>query len=77
MRETSVGQFAQPKGRRTSRIIFWRDIIAALCLKLVGLGLLYFVFVKPAERPEVTDQLVARHLLTTTGSADDGVKDDR
>jgi hypothetical protein len=46
---------------------YWREIGALLCLKAAGLGLLYALFFAPAGQPIVTDQVVARHLLTTPG----------
>ena len=52
--------------------------MAVLCLKVVGLALLYFLFFAPADRPAATQQLVAHHLLATPGpDAGDEVNHDR
>jgi hypothetical protein len=49
-----------------------------LCLKAVGLTLLYVLFFAPADRPAVTEQLVARHLLARPASpTGDEVNHDR
>ena len=49
-----------------------------LCLKAVGLALLYFFFFAGAGRPAVTQQAVAQHLLTSPGPAThDEVSHDR
>jgi hypothetical protein len=55
-----------------------RDIVAALGLKAIGLALLYFIFFAPANRPAITQQGVARHLLAMPGSGTgDEVNHDR
>jgi hypothetical protein len=46
---------------------YWRAIALLLGLKVVGLGLLYILFF--ADRPAVTEQLVAHHLLTRPASS--------
>lgn len=43
---------------------YWRDLVAALCLKAVVLGLLYVFVLNAIPRPVVTDSVVAGHLLT-------------
>ena len=62
-----TGQFDQAGPALTSRITYWREIGALLCLKAAGLALLYFLFFAPSKSP-VTEQVVARHLLTMPGS---------
>jgi hypothetical protein len=42
---------------------YWREIVTVLCLKAVALALLYFLFFAPADRPTVTERVVAYHLL--------------
>jgi len=42
---------------------YWREIVTVLCLKAVALALLYFLFFAPADRPTVTERVVAHHLL--------------
>jgi hypothetical protein len=49
------------------RFTYWRVIGGVLCLKAVGLALLYIFFFAPAGRPVVTQQAVAQHLLTMSG----------
>jgi len=53
---------------RTRRFTYWREIVGVLCLKAVGITLLYLFFFAPADRPAATQQAVAHHLLTTPGS---------
>jgi len=61
------------------RFTYWQEIVGVLCLKAVGLTLLYlFFFFAPADRPAATQQAVAHHLLTTAGPATrDEVNHDR
>jgi hypothetical protein len=54
-------------GTSTPSFTYWREIGALLCLKAAGLALLYFLFFAPSGQPTVTEQVVARHLLTTPG----------
>ena len=73
-----IRRFERPANSRAPRTAYWREIGALLCLKAVGLGLLYFLFFAPANRPAVTEQLVARHLLSLPAPpADDKVNHDR
>jgi len=51
------------------RFSYRQEIAGVLCLKAVALTLLYFLFFAPADRPVVSQQVVADHLLTTPGSA--------
>ncbi len=61
-----------------SRFAYWQEIVAVLCLKAAGLALLYLFFFAPADRPAVTQQVVARHLLAMPGSGiSDEVNHDR
>jgi hypothetical protein len=53
---------------RMPRSSYWREIVAVLCLKAVALTVLYFLFFAPADRPIVTEQMVAHHLLPLSGS---------
>jgi hypothetical protein len=63
---------------RAPGLVYWREIAVLLCLKAVGLTLLYFLFFAPADRPAVTEQLVARHLLALPASpTGDEVNHDR
>jgi hypothetical protein len=63
-----------PVPRQTYRL----EIIAVLCLKAAGLSLLYFLFFAPSDRPALTQQGVARHLLATPGpETGDEVNHDR
>ena len=50
------------------RFTYRQEIVGVLCLKAVGLALLYFFLFAPAGRPAVTQQAVAHHLLATPGS---------
>jgi hypothetical protein len=70
---------ARPEtGRAKPRARYWRDLSAALCLKAVALALLYFLFFAPANRPTVTQQAVAGHLLgASDATMSDEVKHDR
>ena len=54
---------------RRRRFTYWQEIAGVLCLKVVGLALLYFFFFAPADRPVVTQQAVAQHLLTAPDAA--------
>jgi hypothetical protein len=64
--------------RKKPRARYWRDIVVVLCLKAAGLGLLYFLFFAPANRPTVTQQAVAGHLLGQPHvTTSDEVKHDR
>jgi hypothetical protein len=55
-----------------------QEIVAVLCLKAVGLGLLFFLFFAPSGRPTITQQTVANHLLAVPGSpADSEARHDR
>jgi len=54
--------------RGMRRFTYWQEIAGVLCLKAVGLTLLYLFFFAPADRPATTQQAVAHHLLTTPGS---------
>ncbi|MGB8841997.1 MAG: cytochrome oxidase putative small subunit CydP [Aliidongia sp.] len=40
-----------------------REIVLVVCLKVVGLALLYFLFFAPNDRTDLPQHLVARHLL--------------
>jgi hypothetical protein len=53
--------------RRGSSSTYWWEIGAVLCLKAAGLALLYFLFFAPSGQASITEQVVARHLLTTPG----------
>jgi hypothetical protein len=60
---------SEPAGAALTPCFSYRwEIGAVLCLKAAGLALLYFLFFAPADRPSVTEQVVARHLLTMPGS---------
>jgi hypothetical protein len=48
-----------------------REIVVVLCLKAAALTVLYFLFFAPADRPTVTEQMVAHHLLAPPGSGTD------
>ncbi len=64
--------------RGMRRFSYWQEIVGVLCLKAVGLTLLYLFFFAPADRPAATQQAVAHHLLTTSGSdTPDEVNHDR
>ena len=52
-----------------SRFSYWQEIVGVLCLKAVGLALLYLFFFAPANRPADTQQAVAQHLLTISSLA--------
>ena len=54
---------------RRRRFTYWQEIAGVLCLKVVGLALLYVFFFAPADRPAVTQQTVAQHLLAAPGPA--------
>jgi hypothetical protein len=56
----------------TRRFTYWREIVAVLCLKIVGLSLLYFLFFAPADQTTLTQRDVARHLVgnSMAGMAD-------
>ena len=65
--QTRRFDFEQARAAARRRLTYWLEIGAALCLKAAGLALLYFLFFAPSDRPPVTEQAVARHLLTTPG----------
>jgi len=48
---------------------YWREISAILVFKVVGLALLYFLFVAPALTPPVNPADAARHLTASQGEA--------
>jgi hypothetical protein len=50
-----------------------REIVAVLGLKAIGLALLYYLFFAPADRPAITQQVVAHHLLAmpVSGTGDE------
>jgi hypothetical protein len=48
---------------------YWREIVIVLCLKVAALAVLYFLFFAPADRPAVTAQVVAHHLLAPPDQA--------
>jgi hypothetical protein len=50
---------------------YWREIVVVLCLKAAALTVLYFLFFAPANRPTMTAQVVAYHLLAPPGSGTD------
>ncbi len=52
--------------RRPGRFIYWREITAVLCLKVIGLTALYFLFFSPAHQMVPTQQDVAHHLIDGT-----------
>jgi hypothetical protein len=73
-----TGRFERPGNSRAPGVAYWRAIALLLCLKAVGLTLLYVLFFAPADRPAVTEQLVARHLLARPASpTGDEVNHDR
>jgi hypothetical protein len=47
---------------------YWREISAILVFKVVGLALLYFLFVAPALTPPVNPADAARHLTAGQGA---------
>jgi len=40
---------------------YWREIVAVLALKAMGLALLYGLFFAPGHRPAITPETVAEH----------------
>jgi hypothetical protein len=64
-----IRRFRRANATPVSRFAYWQEIVAVLCLKAAGLVLLYMLFFAPADRPAVTQQTVARHLLTMPGWA--------
>jgi len=40
---------------------YWREIVAVLALKAMGLALLYGLFFAPGDRPAITPETVAEH----------------
>ena len=44
---------------------YWREISAVLVLKIIGISLLYFLFVAPLGPSEMTPASVADHLAST------------
>ena len=55
-----------------ARFAYWRDITAILLFKAAALSLLYFCFFAQADRPTVSQHLVAQHLLATAAEPDIG-----
>jgi len=56
-------ELSVPRGTRFS---YWREIVAVLCLKVIGLTALYFLFFSPAHQLVPTQQDVAHHLIDRT-----------
>ncbi|MGP8231582.1 MAG: cytochrome oxidase putative small subunit CydP [Methylovirgula sp.] len=52
--------------RHPGRFTYWREITAVLCLKVIGLTVLYFLFFSPAHQMVPTQQDVAHHLIDRT-----------
>ncbi|QAY95279.1 hypothetical protein CWB41_05645 [Methylovirgula ligni] len=52
--------------RRSGRFTYWREIVAVLCLKVIGLTALYFLFFSSAHQMVPTQQDVAHHLIDRT-----------
>jgi hypothetical protein len=70
--------FKRAETAANPRISYRRAIVAVLCLKAVGLALLYILFFAPIDRPTITESVVARHLLTPPEAATgDEVNHDR
>jgi hypothetical protein len=51
---------------------YWREITAVLCLKVIGLAALYYLFFSPANQMTPTPQDVARHLIDKAFSSEVG-----
>jgi hypothetical protein len=51
---------------------YWREITAVLCLKVIGLAALYYLFFSPANQMTPTPQDVAHHLVDSTKAATAG-----
>jgi hypothetical protein len=51
---------------------YWREITAVLCLKVIGLAVLYVFFFSPANQMTPTPQDVARHLIDRAFSSEAG-----
>jgi hypothetical protein len=51
---------------------YWREITAVLCLKVIGLFALYYLFFSPANQMTPTPQDVAHHLVDSTKAATAG-----
>jgi hypothetical protein len=52
--------------QRPNRFLYWREITAVLCLKVIGLTVLYVLFFSPAHQLVPTQQDVAHHLINST-----------
>jgi hypothetical protein len=57
-------ELSMPRG--PVRFTYWREIVAVLCLKVIGLTVLYFLFFSPAHQLVPTQQDVAHHLIDRT-----------
>ncbi len=55
--------------RTPRRFTYWREIVAVLCLKIIGLSALYFFFFSPANQMTPTPQAVAYHLIDSSRAA--------
>ncbi len=61
-------ELSMPRAR--GRFTYWREISAVLCLKVVGLAALYYLFFSPATQMTPTPQDVAHHLIDKAFSSE-------
>ena len=55
-----------------ARFAYWRDITAILLFKAAALALLYVAFFAQGDHQDVSQSLVARHLLASTAEPGTG-----